>query len=129
MSFISNLEPQVFLYILSTISEGLTALGMYILFIIPPAMKLRGIYWFQSAVSLVDTILSRAELFFCLLTEWLHILYVDAFELGIVFHIRIRKPWPLTTKSNNLFCVIKLCLWQNFVGLMFSAFIFCMFMY
>lgn len=27
MSFISNLEPQVFLYILSTISEGLTALG------------------------------------------------------------------------------------------------------
>lgn len=29
MSFISNLEPQVFLYILSTISEGLTALGEY----------------------------------------------------------------------------------------------------
>ena len=29
MTFISNLEPQVFLYILSTISEGLTALGMY----------------------------------------------------------------------------------------------------
>ena len=27
MSFISSLEPQVFLYILSTISEGLTALG------------------------------------------------------------------------------------------------------
>ena len=27
MTFISNLEPQVFLYILSTISEGLTALG------------------------------------------------------------------------------------------------------
>lgn len=27
MPFISNLEPQVFLYILSTISEGLTALG------------------------------------------------------------------------------------------------------
>ena len=27
MSFISNLEPQVFLYILATISEGLTALG------------------------------------------------------------------------------------------------------
>lgn len=27
MSFISNLEPQVFLYILSSISEGLTALG------------------------------------------------------------------------------------------------------
>lgn len=31
MTFISNLEPQVFLYILSTISEGLTALGKYIL--------------------------------------------------------------------------------------------------
>jgi len=27
MSFISNLEPHVFLYILATISEGLTALG------------------------------------------------------------------------------------------------------
>lgn len=27
MTFISNLEPQVFLYIMSTISEGLTALG------------------------------------------------------------------------------------------------------
>lgn len=28
MSFISNLEPQVFLYILSTISDGLSAFGM-----------------------------------------------------------------------------------------------------
>ena len=28
MPFVSNLEPQVFFYIMSTISEGLTALGI-----------------------------------------------------------------------------------------------------
>lgn len=32
MSFLATLEPQVFLYILSSISEGLTALGLYILY-------------------------------------------------------------------------------------------------
>ena len=30
MTFISNLEPQVFLYLLSSISEGLTALGGWV---------------------------------------------------------------------------------------------------
>ena len=53
MSFISNLEPQVFLYILSTISEGLTALGMYILLMIINRITRNGVvYWFQSVVSL-----------------------------------------------------------------------------
>ena len=30
MTFVSSLEPPVFLYILSTISEGLVALGQYL---------------------------------------------------------------------------------------------------
>ena len=31
IAFIAQLEPQVFVYILTTISEGLTSLGQYIL--------------------------------------------------------------------------------------------------
>lgn len=31
MEFISNLEPDVFVYILSSISEGLTGIGMYLI--------------------------------------------------------------------------------------------------
>ena len=34
MTFISNIEPQVLLYVLSTISEGLTALGKKCLFVV-----------------------------------------------------------------------------------------------
>lgn len=35
MVFLSSLEPHVFLYILSTVQEGLTALGMFISTISP----------------------------------------------------------------------------------------------
>ena len=48
MTFISNLEPQVFMYILSTISEGLTALGKQVsslIFFSPKAYPDRELLW------------------------------------------------------------------------------------